>query len=112
MQTGNVTTPFGRRSMTLAMFNTQITTSAPVENSSSQVRWDVIKSIRVAKPLLGITDRSITLLAALLSCHREGERADGSELVVWPSNEALTYRTTECHQLRFDGILAFLSTPA
>lgn len=50
-------------------------------------------SIRDAKELLGATDRSLTILNALLSFHQDDELGTDGDLIVWPSNEKLTERT-------------------
>jgi replication initiation protein RepC len=55
-------------------------------------KWKVFYSIRDAKELLGATDRSLTLLNALLSFHLEPKLEADGDLIVWPSNEALTAR--------------------
>lgn len=91
MQTHISTTPFGRRAVTLGMITSQIAAkSAPV--GATVQKWKVFQSIREAKELLGATDRSLTLLNALLSFHLEQELSAEGDLIVWPSNEALAAR--------------------
>jgi replication initiation protein RepC len=91
MQTHITTTPFGRRPMTLAMMASQVAANAMPEGASVQ-KWHVFKSIREAKDLIGATDRSLAILNALLSFHRDSELSADGELVVWPSNEQLMAR--------------------
>ena len=91
MQTHITTTPFGRRPMTLAMMASQVAANAMPEGASVQ-KWHVFKSIREAKDLIGATDRSLAILNALLSFHRDMELSADGELVVWPSNEQLMAR--------------------
>lgn len=91
MQTHITTTPFGRRPMTLAMMASQAVAKAMPEGASVQ-KWHVFKSIREAKDLIGATDRSLAILNALLSFHRDMELSAEGELVVWPSNEQLMAR--------------------
>lgn len=91
MQTHMTTTPFGRRPMTLAMMASQAVANAMPEGASVQ-KWHVFKSIREAKDLIGATDRSLAILNALLSFHRDMELSAEGELVVWPSNEQLMAR--------------------
>ena len=55
-------------------------------------KWRVFEDIRKARELLGATDRSLAILNALLSFHRETELSATSELIVWPSNEQLIAR--------------------
>jgi len=92
MQTHITTTPFGRRPMTLAMMASQVAANAMPEGASVQ-KWHVFKSIREAKDMIGATDRSLAILNALLSFHRDTELSAEGELVVWPSNEQLMARS-------------------
>ncbi len=55
-------------------------------------KWRVFQDIREARELLGATDRSLAILNALLSFHRETELSAEGELIVWPSNEQLIAR--------------------
>jgi len=91
MQTHIPTTPFGRRTMTLGMMASQAITKAVPEGTQVQ-KWKVFHSIREARELLGATDRSLSILNALLSFHPETELSGGAELIVWPSNEQLMAR--------------------
>lgn len=91
MQTHISTTPFGRRSMTLGMIASQVTAKSAPQGATVD-KWKVFYSIRDAKELLGATDRSLTLLNALLSFHLEPRLEADGDLIVWPSNEALTAR--------------------
>lgn len=91
MQTHISTTPFGRRSMTLGMIASQVAAKSAPQGATVD-KWKVFYSIRDAKELLGATDRSLTLLNALLSFHLEPRLEADGDLIVWPSNEALTAR--------------------
>ena len=91
MQTHITTTPFGRRPLTLAMMASQALVKAIPEGARVQ-KWHVFKSIRESKELIGATDRSLAILNALLSFHRDMELSADGELVVWPSNEQLMAR--------------------
>ena len=91
MQTHISTTPFGRRPMTLGMITSQVTAKSAPQGATVD-KWKVFYSIRDAKELLGATDRSLTLLNALLSFHLEPKLEADGDLIVWPSNEALTAR--------------------
>ena len=90
MQTGSVTTPFGRRPMTLALVKNQLatgdaTTGRPVD------KWKVFRDACEARSFLGVTDRALSVLNALLSFYPEQELGEGA-LVVFPSNNQLTVR--------------------
>ncbi|MGB3540055.1 MAG: plasmid replication protein RepC, partial [Mesorhizobium sp.] len=91
MQTHIATTPFGRRSMTLGQISSQMTARAAKPGSIVN-KWQVFQHIREARDLLGATDRSLAILNALLSFHRETELTGAGELIVWPSNEQLMAR--------------------
>lgn len=52
----------------------------------------MFQTIREARELIGATDRSLSILNALLSFHPETELSGDGELIVWPSNEQLMAR--------------------
>lgn len=86
-----VTTPFGRRSITLGQISRQMASKA-VKPGVVAKKWRVFQDIREARELLGATDRSLAILNALLTFHPETELSDYTELIVWPSNEQLAAR--------------------
>ena len=91
MQTHISTTPFGRRAVSLDQILHQATAREMPKEAVAD-KWQVLRHIRDAKELLGVTDRSLTILNALLSFHRETELSAAGELIVWPSNEHLAAR--------------------
>ncbi|MEP3437025.1 MAG: plasmid replication protein RepC [Hoeflea sp.] len=91
MQTHISTTPFGRRPMTLGQMASQVTAKSIPEGTIVE-KWKVFRSIREARDLLGATDRSLAILNALLSFHRDSELSGDGTLIVWPSNEQLMAR--------------------
>ena len=91
MHVGSVATPFGRRPMTLGQIASQATAKAMPKEAIAN-KWRVFQDIREARELLGATDRSLAILNALLSFHRETELSAEGELIVWPSNEQLMAR--------------------
>lgn len=91
MQTHISTTPFGRRPISLGQISSQMAAKT-MKPDAVVDKWEVFKDIREAKNLLGTTDRSLTLLNALLSFHLDDELSAERDLIVWPSNEALTGR--------------------
>lgn len=91
MQTHISTTPFGRRTMTLGQIASQAKAKAMSKEAVAN-KWRVFQDIREARELLGATDRSLAILNALLSFHRETELSAEGELIVWPSNEQLIAR--------------------
>src|SRR6187402_3473746 len=91
MQTGSVTTPFGRRSMTLAMLASQYEAQA-IGSDQSVDKWKIFRALCEARPLFGLTDRALAVLNALLSFYPGNELSAGQGLVVFPSNAQLAIR--------------------
>tara|TARA_R110002020_G_scaffold25225_13_gene82155 strand:- start:223 stop:1557 length:1335 start_codon:yes stop_codon:yes gene_type:complete len=91
MQTHTVTTPFGRRPMTLGMIASQVTAQTAPEGATVH-KWHVFRDIKEARTALGATDRALAILDALLSFHPETAFYGDSALIVWPSNEQLIGR--------------------
>ncbi|HEV7321275.1 MAG TPA: plasmid replication protein RepC [Ensifer sp.] len=92
MDRGIVTTPFGRRSMTLGMLAHQLS-SAPAVDDGSVDKWKLFRTVCAAKTSLGVSDRSLAVLNALLSFYPKTELDTASGLVVFPSNAQLSLRT-------------------
>ena len=91
MQTSQSTTPHGRRPYSLALMATQIVAqSCPPETIAH--KWQVLDDIRKAKEALGLSDRSVAVLNALLSFHQETNLSGGEPIVVFPSNKSLAQR--------------------
>ncbi|MGO4569349.1 plasmid replication protein RepC [Rhizobium sp. 2YAF20] len=91
MQTGSVTTPFGRRSMTLSMLASQYR-SKDIAPGQAIDKWKLFRALCEAKPLLGVTDRALAVLNALLSFYPGNELSEENGLVVFPSNMQLSIR--------------------
>ncbi|RUM08812.1 plasmid replication protein RepC [Rhizobium chutanense] len=92
MEIGNITTPFGRRSMTLGMLANQVM-AGEIKPDQSVDKWKLFRALCEAKPLLGISDRALAVLNALLSFYPKNELAEQSGLIVFPSNIQLSLRT-------------------
>jgi replication initiation protein RepC len=101
------TTPFGRRSLSLAMVASQAATNeftSRLDASETVVhKWRLFRALTEAKAPLGVTDRALSVLHALLSFHQETalmlekeskssatEAAPG--IIVFPSNKELSIR--------------------
>ncbi|MDK1494477.1 plasmid replication protein RepC [Sinorhizobium sp. 7-81] len=91
MESRNVTTPFGRRSMTLALLAGQFI-SGEVAPGRSADKWKLFRALCEAKPRLGITERALAVLNALLSFYPENVLSGEAGLVVFPSNAQLSRR--------------------
>lgn len=88
-----ITTPFGRRSVTPA----QIRAQANADGCPSETtvhKWTVFRDIAAARIRLGLSDRALAVLDALLTFHPETalSAGEGPGLVVFPSNAALALR--------------------
>jgi replication initiation protein RepC len=85
------TTPFGRRSLTLAHVATQVVASSrPPEKVVH--KWKIFHAICLARPSLGVTERALSVLNALLTFHPETALTGEGDLVVFPSNQQLSLR--------------------
>ncbi|WP_310324324.1 plasmid replication protein RepC [Aminobacter aminovorans] len=85
------TTPFGRRSLSLAMVAGQMAADSCAPGASSN-KWQVFRAVCEAKQLLGASDRALAVLNALLSFHPDTDLVEGEGLVVFPSNAQLALR--------------------
>jgi replication initiation protein RepC len=84
------TTPFGRRTLTLAHVATQAFAKArPPEKAVH--KWNVFRAICIAKARIGVSERALGVLNALLSFHPETVLS-GDDLIVFPSNTQLALR--------------------
>ncbi len=91
MQVGSVTTPFGRRPMTLAMVANQVL-AQETEPEKSVDKWKLYRALCEARSCLGVTDRALAVMNALLSFYPKNELSADGSLVVFPSNAQLSLR--------------------
>ena len=98
------TTPFGRRSVAVAHLATQaIVRSRPPEKVVH--KWQVFRAVCTARARIGVSERALSVLNALLTFHPE-TALTGEGLIVFPSNDQLSLRahgmapTTLRRQLR------------
>ena len=91
MERHYVTTPFGRRSMTLAMVTGQLA-EADIPSGKSIDKWKVFRDLCDARPKLGLRDRALAVLNALISFFPETQLQEGGNLIVFPSNAQLSTR--------------------
>lgn len=82
--------PFGQRPLSLAMLASEAAAKAC---STEKVvhKWTVHRAICEAKASIGVSDRALAVLHALLSFHCQTTLSSG-EAVVFPSNRELTIR--------------------
>ncbi len=91
MVTGTVTTPFGRRSISLALVRRQ-KELAEIREGKTADKWQVFRDACAAMDLLGIQSNSLAVLNALLSFYPNNELRQDAPLIVFPSNIQLALR--------------------
>lgn len=77
--------------MTLALVKGQLAT-ANIKAGKSVDKWKVYRSACEARTTLGLRDRALAVLNALLTFYPEQELSEESNLVVFPSNAQLAIR--------------------
>ncbi|VFU17452.1 plasmid replication protein RepC [Methylocella tundrae] len=91
MQLSLSTTPFGRRLYTLAQTQAQIVAKECAPNALVR-KWLIFDDICAAMATLGLSDRTLAVLKALLSFYRPDTLAGDKPIIVFPSNRALAQR--------------------
>lgn len=91
MQTGYISTPFGGRPMTLALVKGQLEV-AEVAPGPRVEKWKVFRDVSEARERLGLQDRALAVLDALLTFYPEAQLNAERGLVVFPSNAQLSVR--------------------
>jgi replication initiation protein RepC len=91
MDTHIAATPFGRRPMSLAMLAVQQEATAIPEGATAG-KWQVYRDLCEGKTIIGVGDRALAILAALLSFYPHEELSEEHGLVVFPSNRQLALR--------------------
>lgn len=91
MDNAYVTTPFGRRAMSLGMLASQ-QLAETIEPGITRNKWKLFRAICEARPSLGMTDRALTVLDALLTFYPDNELSEERGLIVFPSNAQLSIR--------------------
>jgi replication initiation protein RepC len=92
MHSRQPTTPFGRRTLTLAHVAAQMVASARPPDKVVH-KWQIFRAICTARTRLGVSERALAVLNALLSFHPDTTLTGVDELIVFPSNEQLCLRT-------------------
>lgn len=91
MDSGHVTTPFGRRSMTFASLSRQRQISE-AKPETARNKWRLFRAVCEAREALNVSDRSLSVLDALLSFYPSDELTSKNDLIVFPSNAQLSIR--------------------
>ena len=84
------TTPFGRRPLALAHVASQVAAKHRPPDATAH-KWIVFRALCAARLRLGLTERSLAVLDALLTFHPETVLT-GDDLIVFPSNDRLALR--------------------
>jgi len=92
MEIAGVTTPFGRRAVSLGMVASQARARAVAPEARAD-KWKIYRALCEARTKLGVSDRALSVLNALMSFHPKTELAGDEPLVVFPSNAQLSLRT-------------------
>jgi replication initiation protein RepC len=86
------TAPFGKGRLSLAVVQTQCDVNACLPGKPVH-KWEVFRHICEARSQLGISDRALAILNALVSFHPDTVLVSGApDLVVYPSNRQLALR--------------------
>lgn len=92
MYVESVTTPHGRRSVDLAQLRRQANNARDLSRSALTAnKWQVFRDVCAARHQLGLKDRALAVLNALLSFYPDTELSKQG-LVVFPSNNQLSAR--------------------
>jgi len=84
-------TPFGRQRMTHALLTMQHK-AREIPEGSAVDKWQLHRWLCEGKSVLGISDRTLAVLAALLSFYPENTLSETNGLIVFPSNKQLSLR--------------------
>lgn len=86
-----LTTPFGSRPMPLAMISSQQQVrEIPADKVAD--KWQVYRWLCEGRAHIGVGDRTLSVLNALLSFLPDSELSEENGLIVFPSNEQLSLR--------------------
>ncbi|NTS33335.1 replication initiation protein RepC [Phyllobacterium sp. BT25] len=86
-----ITTPFGRRAMSLGQLEAQ-RQAQTVDQDKTADKWQIYRWLCEGKDIIGIGDRALAVLNALLSFLPDNELSSANGLVVFPSNVQLSMR--------------------
>ncbi|MBB6261473.1 replication initiation protein RepC [Paenochrobactrum gallinarii] len=91
MDSNIVSTPFGARPMSFALFSTQKQAHRITENTSVD-KWKLYRWLCEGKSLFKVGDRTLAVLNALLSFYPSNMLSTDNSLIVFPSNRQLSLR--------------------
>ncbi|NSX56995.1 plasmid replication protein RepC [Parasulfitobacter algicola] len=85
------TTPFGQRMISAGLLATE-SLAAQKPDVPQYNKWELFRNLCTARVAFGITDRDLTVLNALLTFHKPDALTEDDNLIVFPSNAALSTR--------------------
>lgn len=91
METQFGLTPFGSQRMTHALLAAHQKTREVAQGATVD-KWQLYRWLCEGKSIIGINDRTLAVLSALLSFHPEAVLSEAGGLVVFPSNKQLALR--------------------
>ncbi len=91
MESGFATTPFGRRPMTLALVKANAA-SRQIPQGAVVEKWQVYRWLCEGKSIVGVGDRALAVLSALLTFYPDDQISEENGLMVFPSNAQLSLR--------------------
>lgn len=78
--------------MSLALLAAQRDSRENLPEGRAVDKWQLYKNLCEGKTLLGVSDRSLAVLSALLSFYPDSELSEENGLIVFPSNKQLSLR--------------------
>ncbi|MBB6469087.1 replication initiation protein RepC [Aminobacter lissarensis] len=78
--------------MSLALLAAQQNSRENIPQGRAVDKWQLYKDLCEGKTIIGVSDRSLAVLSALLSFYPDSELSEESGLVVFPSNKQLSLR--------------------
>lgn len=85
------TTPFGRRPVTAGLLARAASQQAAPEIAHID-KWELLRDLCAARQRFEVSDRDLAVLNALVSFHPGATLSDNANLIVFPSNAALSER--------------------
>ncbi|MCV6545862.1 MAG: plasmid replication protein RepC [Cohaesibacter sp.] len=89
--TFSLSAPFGARPLSSEMLDGQ-RISAACATDLIKDKWQILRDLTDCKHLFGLSDRTLMVLSALLSFHKESDLDAQDNLIVFPSNKKLSER--------------------
>lgn len=86
-----LSTPFGGKTLSMEMIDGQ-RVGASCDQELTADKWQILRDVTDSRKMLGLSDRAIAVLSALLSFHKDNLLVAHDNLIVFPCNEKLRAR--------------------